>query len=248
MSAPELIRFQSPAEMARAAAMAWLADIETMRPTGKPYGVALPGGRFARRFFDCTVELARAQGISLAGVHFFWADERCVPPTDEESNFKVAQEGLFGPLQIPPGNIHRLRGELDPAAAVELAIRELNQVMPAGAAGQPVLDLILLGMGEDGHVASLFPNAGPAVTECTTPFLAVDDSPKPPPRRISLSYPTICAAREVWALVSGDSKADALQESLKKDGKTPFSRVIRQKSGRGVRVFCDSTKDFSYFL
>ena len=92
--------------------------------------------------------------------------------------------------------------------------------------GQPVLDLIFLGMGEDGHVASLFPDAPPEILNCAGPFLAIENSPKPPPRRISLSYAAIAAARQVWALVSGAGKEAALRESLRPGGRTPLARVI----------------------
>ena len=92
------------------------------------------------------------------------------------------------PLGIPENQIHRLRGEAAPAVAVREAEAELRQVAPANPAGQPVLDLVLLGMGEDGHVASLFPDAPAGIVQGTAPFLVVENSPKPPPRRLSLSY------------------------------------------------------------
>ena len=103
--------------------------------------------------------------------------------------------------------------------------------------GQPVLDLIFLGMGEDGHVASLFPNAQPTVLNCADPFLAVGNSPKPPPKRISLSYAAIAAAKQVWVLVSGAGKETAFRESLKPDGQTPLARVMRSRFQ--TKIFSD---------
>jgi 6-phosphogluconolactonase len=104
-----------------------------------------------------------------------------------------------------------------------------------------VLDLIFLGMGEDGHVASLFPDALPKILNCASPFLAIENSPKPPPRRISLSYAAIAAAKQVWVLVSGAGKETALRESLRPGGRTPLARVLQLRSR--TRIFCDFRLD-----
>jgi len=127
---------------------------------------------------------------------------------------------------IAGNQVHRIRGEDSPKVAVKIAEEELCRIAPLNPARQPVLDLVFLGMGEDGHVASLFPNAPLDVVKCDTPFLFIDNSPKPPPRRISLSYAAIAAARQVWVLISGVGKEKALRESLDLPGKTPLARVI----------------------
>jgi len=233
----ELLSFASADELARAAASAWLDEIAAANRAGKMHCVALSGGRITQKFFAATVEQARTRAVSFARVHFFWADERCLPPTDPDSNYKLANELLFAPLNISAEQIHRLRGEDSPQAAVKNAEAEIRRIVPLGQNGQPVLDLVLLGMGEDGHVASLFPNAGPEVLNCAVPFLAVENSPKPPPRRISLSFPAIAAAQQVWVLVSGAGKADVLRESLSPDGQTSLARVIRSRSR--TKIFSD---------
>ena len=241
----EVFSFASADELARAAASAWLDEIESAKRAGKLHCAALSGGRIAQKFFASVVEQAKARKIgdggtpSLPGnVHFFWADERCVPPNDPESNFKMANDLLFKPLKISKKQVHRIRGEDSPAAAAQSADVELRQVVGnasnfAGTeAGVPKLDLIFLGMGEDGHVASLFPNSSPESIRSTAPFLTVDNSPKPPPRRISLNYNVIAAAQQVWVLISGTGKEAALRKSLELSGKTPLGRVIqlRQKT------------------
>jgi|SRR5579859_1005838 len=275
----ELNTFASADELASHVADVWLDEIEKTRRAGKPHCVALSGGRITQKFFVSVVALAKTRKMggggapSLPGnVHFFWADERCVPPSDPESNFKMASELLFTPLNVPENQIHRIRGELSPDKAVEMATVEIRRVIsttpssppppppeeragerrstastsnppplaPApsplergeGVGSQPVLDLIFLGMGEDGHVASLFPNAPAEVVDYPGPFLFIASSPKPPPRRVSLSYAAIAAARQVWVLISGAGKAKALSESLDFPGKTPLARVIelRQKT------------------
>ena len=262
----ELISFTTADELAQAAAGAWLDEIETANRAGKSHCVALSGGRITQKFFASTVEQAKARKISFAAVLFFWADERCVPPTDPESNFHLANELLFAPLKISEGQIHRIRGELSPDKAVELATTEIQRIVPAalpspsppqkeerggvrrliisnplapalsplgrgeGVDFQPILDLIFLGMGEDGHVASLFPNASAEIVNSTKPFLAVENSPKPPLKRISMSYAMIAAAKKVWVFASGMGKEAALRGSLGQNGHTPLARVIRSRS------------------
>jgi 6-phosphogluconolactonase len=240
----ELLSFATADELARVAAGAWLDEIESAHRAGKLHGVALSGGRIAQRLFASVVEQARARKIGDAGtpslpnnVHFFWADERCVPPGDPESNFRLAKELLFAPLGIPENQIHRLRGEASPAIAVQESEAELRQIAPSNPAGQPVLDLVLLGMGEDGHVASLFPGASAEIVHNTAPFLMVENSPKPPPRRLSLSYAAIAAAKQVWVLISGAGKEEALRESVDGSGKTPLGRVIQLR--QSTRIYSE---------
>jgi 6-phosphogluconolactonase len=240
----ELISFATADELASHVAGMWLDEIEKVRDTGKPYCVALSGGRITQKFFAAVVSQAKAGKIGDGGmpslpnnVHFFWADERCVPPDDPESNLKLADELLFKPLKIPCSQIHRIRGEDSPANAVMEAVSELRQIALPDKNGQPVLDLIFLGMGEDGHVASLFPNAPVEVINHPGPFLFIKDSPKPPPRRVSLSYASIAAAREVWVMISGAGKEEALSQSLGSGVNTPLSRILdkRQKT----RIFSE---------
>jgi 6-phosphogluconolactonase len=233
----ELISFATADELAHTVAGEWLNEIETTNRAGKPQCVALSGGRITRKFFASIVQQATARATSFARIHFFWADERCVPPDDPESNFKMASDLLFTPLKIPANQIHRLRGEESPAAAVQTAESELRQVASSGPNGRPVLDLIFLGMGEDGHVASLFPEPSAEIVQCTAPFLAVENSPKPPPRRISLSYAAVTAAKQVWVLASGAGKEKALRESLNSSGKTPLGRVIQLRPK--TRIFTE---------
>jgi 6-phosphogluconolactonase len=236
----ELISFATANELARAAASAWLDKIEAANRAGKTHCVALSGGRITQKLFAAVVEQGGVRKISFAGVHFFWADERCVPPTDADSNFKLACELLFAPLKISASQIHRLRGEVAPEAAVKIAEAELREFARAGENNLPVLDLVLLGMGEDGHIASLFPNATPEILNCTAPFLTVTNSPKPPPERISLGYAAIAAARQVWTLVSGAGKEAAFRESLQPGGQTPLARVIQSRPlASPVKLFSD---------
>ena len=198
----ELISFPNDLALAQTVANDWLSELKAANRKGEPQFVALSGGRIARRFFTSVAGMAKARTASFTRVHFFWADERCVPPTDPESNFALANEHLLEPLKIAPSNVHRIRGELNPVQAIAVATAELSQLVPCTVAGQPILDIIFLGMGEDGHVASLFPGEPEEAKVGGSVYRAVAAT-KPPPRRITIGYGTIAVAREVWVLASG---------------------------------------------
>ena len=160
-----------------------------------------------------------------------------MPPSDPESNFKLADELLFQPLKISEKQIHRLRGEDAPDAAAKSAEAEMRRMVCANGQGQPVLDIIFLGLGEDGHVASLFPGEPETWISDKAVFRAIRNFPKPPPNRITMGYQTIAAARQVWMLASGSGKEKALRDSLAQDGKTSFGRVLRLRSE--TKIFTD---------
>jgi 6-phosphogluconolactonase len=240
----ELISFASADELAARAASAWLDEIAAANHAARPHCVALSGGRIALKFFTSVVAQTKERELSLGLVHFFWADERCVPPDDAESNFKLANELLFAPLKISETQIHRLRGEDSPEVALKIAESELRRFASPDKNGRPVLDLIFLGLGEDGHVASLFQNATPETLKIANrndSFLFVNDSPKPPPRRISLNYAAIAAAKQVWVLASGNGKEIALKESLNAHGRTSLAKVIQMRPQ--TKVFSDIRMD-----
>jgi 6-phosphogluconolactonase len=231
-----LIPFKQADALANAVATAWLDEIGSAKTEDRAFCVALSGGRIAGTLFAEFSRQAKARAASLGHVHFFWADERCVPSTDAESNYRVARELLFGPLGIPEERIHRIQAELDPDAAAREAEAEMCRIEPLASDGQPVLDLILLGMGEDGHVASLFPGESAAVVSNPATYRAVT-VPKPPPQRVTLGYGVLAVAREVWVLISGGGKEGALRESLRPEGRTPFARVLRSRAC--TRIFSD---------
>lgn len=236
----ELIRFESAEALAADAASKWCAALGLESASGPPLAAALPGGRITKLFFAAAARvLSSDRPPALHRLHFFWGDERCVPPTDPESNFRLAQENLLRPLDVPEGRIHRIEGELDPATAALRASEELRRWVRCDAAGYPALDWVFLGMGEDGHVASLFPGATGEETagEVYQPVTAS----KPPPRRITLSYGSIASAREVWVLASGGGKASALKASLSQAGGTPLHRVIKSRSR--TRILTDLRED-----
>jgi 6-phosphogluconolactonase len=224
----ERIQAADDAALALVAADRWLDRVEAAVKAGLPHRVALAGGRITKRFLATVATRSKERGISLAGVDFFWGDERCVPPGDPESNHRLAQEALLVPAEIASSRIHRVLGELDPASAAALAEQELRRVTGVEGAAMPVLDLVFLGMGEDAHVASLFPGAIASVTESACVYVGTT-GPKPPPRRVTLTYRALAAAREVWVLASGAGKEAALRASLESGSQTPLGRVLRER-------------------
>jgi len=234
----EVTHFASSVELAETAAKDWLNLISS---SPAAHLAAIAGGRIASTFFEAVTEHAVASSVSFEHVHFFWSDERCVPPDHRDINFRIAEKELLGPLGISQDRIHRIKGELKPAQAVTEANAAIGLVAPANNSGLPVLDLVFLGMGEDGHVASLFPNAPASVIECETPYLAVRSSSKPPPLRISLSYAAIAAARQVWVLIAGAGKEEVFLQSLRPGGKTPLAHIMQSR--RQTRIFTDIAAD-----
>lgn len=233
----ELMYFNTPDELAAAAAAAWLDEVVAATRASQRHCVALSGGRIAIKWFAAVLEQSRARQLSLAGVDFFWADERCVPPDHADSNFAAADKTFFQPLGVAGDKVHRIRGEDSPEFAAQQAEAELCRLASLNEDGQPELDLIFLGMGEDGHVASLFPGEAKSVIANPAVYRSVLNSPKPPPERVTLGYAAIAAARQVWVLASGGGKEAALRESLKSDGKTPLSRVLRSRTT--AKIFTD---------
>lgn len=236
MNHVELTRFASDSELANVVATRWLEEIEAAGRSGTPHYAALSGGRIAGKLFSTMAAEVGRVGRKLSPVHFFWADERCVPPSDPESNFRLAHESLLSPLQIPEEQIHRIQGEEPPNFGAAEAEAEICRVAPLNCDGQPVLDLVLLGMGEDGHVASLFPGEPESVAAIHSTYRSVT-APKPPPQRITMGYMAIAAARQVWVLVSGPGKEAALSESLMPMGQSPLARVLESRSE--TKVFTD---------
>lgn len=159
----------------------------------------------------------RADPVDFSRVHLFWGDDRFVAADDAERNEKQAREALLDHVNIPAGNIHAMApsdgayGDDLSAAAAGYA-RTLADLAEDGLA-TPRFDVHLLGMGGEGHINSLFPHTA-AVRETTRAVVGVEDSPKPPPRRITLTLPAIRNSREVWLVVSGEAKADAVAAAI----------------------------------
>jgi len=161
----------------------------------------------------------------------FWADERCVPPGDAESNFRMTRESLLDHVPLKPEQIHRMEGELDPEVAASRYESELRNSFRLEGAQSPRFDLIALGMGDDGHTASLFPNTA-ALHEMSR-LVTANHVPQRDAWRITLTWPVINSASSVFFLVAGEDKASILREVLvgPRDPERLPSQLIWPSSG-----------------
>lgn len=183
---------------------------------GGRFTAALSGGDTPVPLFRRIAEAAPAWGIDWRKVHLFWADERCVPPDHAESNYRLANMLLLSRLPAPGAVVHRIPGELPPEEAAELYEAELS----AAFGGTPVFDLILLGLGTDGHTASLFPGFEPAGALGRTVVAAHPAGAKHP--RVTLTLQVINSGRHVVFFVTGKDKADIIAEVLEGRDKVPY--------------------------
>jgi 6-phosphogluconolactonase len=157
------------------------------------------------------------EAIDWSKVHLFWGDDRYVPADDDDRNDKQAREALLDHIAIPAANVHAMPasdGEFgDDIDAAALAYEQVLAANATGGAPTPDFDVHLLGMGGEGHVNSLFPHT-PATRETDRWVVGVTDSPKPPPRRITLTLPAVVRSREVWLVVAGAEKAEAVAAAV----------------------------------
>jgi 6-phosphogluconolactonase len=176
------------------------AMIATIAQEGR-VSVALAGGTTPRAAYEA---LAKIPGIDWARVDVYFGDERAVPPTDPDSNYQMAQAALFSRVALLPENIHRIHGE---QADQDAAARAYEAILPER------ISIVILGIGEDGHTASLFPGS-PALNERQRRVLPVI-GPKPPPQRLSVTPPVLESAGQCIVLASGAGKADAVARALR---------------------------------
>ncbi len=210
--------FDDPEQLARAAAAEILRCAKGAIAARGRFDWLLAGGRTPARTYRAVAADSAGEGAFWRNVHLYWGDERCVPHEQPESNYLVARQNLLDCVPVPPENIHAIAADLpDPSAAAD----RYDAVLP----GRP--DLVLLGMGEDGHVASLFPHS-PALDQLRRRVVAVVGT-KPPHQRITVTPPVLGAARQVLVLVSGVAKAEALRRVFADEGDfhdTP-ARLVR---------------------
>ncbi len=190
--------------LARAAAEYFVTlAAEAITARGR-FVVALSGGSTPRATYTLLASTEFAPRVDWARVQVFWGDERCVPPDHPESNYALARETLLDHVPLPEGNIHRIRAELDPRRAAALYQEELEAVL--GTEGR--FDLVLLGIGADGHTASLFP--GTLALEEKTRWVVENYVESLSAWRVTLTLPVLNAARQVTFLLSGAPKAETL--------------------------------------
>ena len=178
----------------------------------------------------------RNANVDWQRITLFWADERAVPPDDPESNFGLAERMLLSPLGAKAPHAIRMpaeNGNLDQAA------QWYDHALATALNGGP-LDLAILGVGEDGHICSLFPGHQALLQNDDLRTVAIEDAPKPPPRRLSLSMRFVLQTRKVWVIAIGPRKLPVLQAAVDKTSRsTPLDMLMRQ--AKDVTVFTDQT-------
>jgi 6-phosphogluconolactonase len=228
VSAPEVVVRPGADELAATVAGELVARLAAAQAEHGTASVVLTGGGIGTAVLRA---VAAASGeLDWTRVDVWWGDERWVPAADDDRNEKGAREALLDVVGVPAERVHAIPGaDAGYAEPEDAAAAYAQELAAAGDGAVPRIDVLLLGVGPEGHVASIFPNS-PAVADDRT-VVAVRDCPKPPPTRVSLGFPVITAAEEVWLLVSGEGKAEAVARALS-GRETPASLPAAGAVGR----------------
>ncbi len=199
--------FDTPLQLAESLAVQLKSSVNEIKEN---FYLAVSGGSTPVILFKQLASVQIKNEIHWDSVNFFWCDERCVPPENSESNFGEAKKYLLDFISIPPGNIHRIIGESDPNLEAVRYANEIETTLPKGKNGLPVFDWVLLGIGEDGHTASLFP--GKNLLFIYSSIAGVARHPVTNQSRISLTKDVINNAKRVSFVVTGKVKAKVVSE------------------------------------
>jgi 6-phosphogluconolactonase len=238
---PQIQIFADVPALVDAAAKQFIACAQAAISARGIFQVALSGGSTPRPLFALLASTHR-KALDWEAVRFWWGDERCVPPDHADSNYRMAREALLEPLAVPAMQVARMVGEAPNREGEALRYAgELERALPRDG-DAPIFDLMLLGMGADGHTASLFPGTGAVKVRDQVVVRAVPPAyVKPAVDRISVTAPVIEAAREIHALIAGADKAEALVEVLEGTPDLDVRPAGLLRSARGqVRVFVDA--------
>lgn len=205
--------FEDSSELAAQLAVDFKSAVEDKAASGEYLTVALSGGHTPKAFFEILAQSPYKEGLSWENVIFFWGDERCVPPDNDESNFKMTNIALLSHIDIPASNVHRVLGEDPPTNEALRYSKEIEENV-SNLNGFPQFDWIFLGMGDDGHTASLFPGA--SNLKEMKKICVVAEHPETGQKRVSLTFPVINNAKRVSFLVAGAAKEPVFKEILEK--------------------------------
>ncbi len=235
-TATEIRVLTTPQEVFAAAAEEVVRDAnEAIKERGR-FTIALSGGSTPKSLFNLLATNARTT-LPWDHMYFFWGDERHVPPTDPDSNYKMADEAMLSKVPVPAGNIFRFKAENPDAAAIaDEYEKTLRKFFKVDAPDVPRFDLILLGMGPDGHTASLFP--GTAALQEKSRLAVANWVEKLKTHRLSLTLPVLNAARYVAFLVSGTDKAAMVRTVLEEDapGDQYPSKLVKPTDGKLIWI------------
>ncbi|EST37840.1 6-phosphogluconolactonase [Streptomycetaceae bacterium MP113-05] len=216
---PQVVVHHDPREMARAAAARLVTRIAGTQAARGTASVVLTGGRNGNGLLAALAGSATGDAVDWSRLDLWWGDERFLPEGHPDRNVTQATEALLAHVPLDPARVHAMpasggvHGDDADAAAAAYAEELAGAAAPGNHPGVPEFDVLLLGVGPDTHVASLFPEH-PGVQETARTVVGVHGAPKPPPTRVSLTLRAIRAAREVWLLAAGEDKADAVALAL----------------------------------
>jgi 6-phosphogluconolactonase len=226
----------SPTSAATARAAAQLfSDVASKAAADRGVArIAISGGTTPKSMFQLLADPAEAflKQVPWDRIELYWVDERCVPPDHPESNYRMTKEALLSKVPLPAERVHRMEGELDPAVAAARYESVIRNTFRLEGAETPTFDLILLGMGDDGHTASLFPHTG-ALNEISH-IVVPNHVPQKDTWRITLTWPVINQGREVAFLIEDEGKAEVLHDVFlgPYQPDTYPAQLIRPASGR----------------
>ncbi len=207
----------------------------TLESNQQRFNIALSGGNTPKKLFLILGKKYKDE-IPWERIHFWWGDERCVPPGDDESNFKMTKESLFSRINVPDENIHRIKGESNPEEEAIRYAKEIEENLNSRE-GNPVFDLVILGLGDDGHTASIFPDQMELLD--TERICAVGKHPVSNQKRVTLTGNVINNSNRIFFLVVGENKAQRVAEIMNDDEEAKFlpAYYIAPKSGKLIWFF-----------
>jgi 6-phosphogluconolactonase len=226
---PEVVVCRGLDELSREAAERFVRAAQEAAARSGRFSVALSGGSTPRRLYELLAQEPYRGRVPWPVVHVFFGDERCVPPDHEQSNYRMARDALLGRVPLAPQNVHRMEGEREPEEAADRYEQELRRFFGLSENQMPRFDLVLLGLGADGHTASLFPGT-PAVQErhrAVVPNRVADLGAS----RLTLSLPALNAAAQVLFLVAGRDKAQVLRQVLSGTARPHPAQMVRPEQG-----------------
>jgi 6-phosphogluconolactonase len=236
MKKPKIHIFESSDKLVQVLSNSFIEMIHKTNQQEKALHIALSGGSTPRLFFKQLAKIGNK--ISWHNVQFYWGDERCVPPDHSDSNFGLAKKSLFDKIDISSSNLHRIRGENDPDMETKRYENQIRKCISKSDDTFPVFDWILLGLGEDGHTASIFPGNIPVIQ--SKEICAVTSHPQSSQKRITLTLPVINLAERITFLVSGANKAKIVADILNNNSsKTTYPAAMVQSQKNPVEWYLD---------
>jgi 6-phosphogluconolactonase len=212
MTEPEIETFPSPDALAAAVAGRLVVRLAAIQATGRTPSIALTGGTVAVKIHEAVVTATEGhEDVDWGNVDIWWGDERYVPEDDPERNARQAWDAMLSHLDLSPGRVHEMPASEGPHESVQDAAEAYAATVRSRGGGR--FDVVMLGVGPDGHVASLFPGSAQLDVDDAI-AVPVTDSPKPPPERVSLTLGALNRTAEVWFVVTGTGKAGAVAQAL----------------------------------